>query len=93
MANPDNIVPIRGVRPIPLRDLDNIFRIPSARDTGGVGAPSTSPVTYDPLGDETPDPIHWPSLCAGLIFGALAGLLVIAIPAIIIARLKFGVWL
>jgi hypothetical protein len=47
----------------------------------------------NPYGDEEPDAIHWPSLCAGLIFGLLAGILAIAIPAIVIARVMFGVWL
>lgn len=90
MANPDNIVPLhRGIRPIATRDLNNIFRIPSARET--VAGPP-QPVSVTSYGDETPTAIDWPSFCSGAILGLASGLLAIAVPAIVLARLVFGTW-
>ena len=68
-------------------------KAPARAPAKEVQTPPSSPVISGALADEVPDPIHWPSLCAGAVLGLAVGLLAIAVPAIIVARLYFGEWM
>ena len=89
------VIPFRrDPRAFETRPKDKHFTIIEARAPAReVQTPPSSPVISGALADEVPDPIHWPSLCAGAVLELAAGLLAVAVPAIIVARLYFGEWL